>query len=702
MELLTTLLAGVLCLSSGEIPQPDWLVTPVASAAEIREDTTGNQICLSNGIISRTILLAPNAATVGFTNERTGKTLLRGVKPEAIIVLNGKRIAVGGLQGQPDYAYLDLDWLARMTSDPAAMQFERYEVVPTRPRYPWRPKRHSDNAPWPPKGAALALHFIPSEQLAKHYPGLRVTVFYEIYDGIPVLSKWVTVRNEGEKELRLDGLDTEILAINEEQKPLFHAESDYAFNTMVTTRWVPDPDYPTQVNYECTSPILMMSGYPTGPGIVLKKGQSFDSFRTFELIHDNEDRERMGLARRRMMRVLAPQVTENPIFMHVRESTSDAVRLAVDQCAEVGFEMVILTFWSGFDIESEKPEYIARFKSDVDYAHSKGVEIGGYTLMTASRDVGRKYNCISPKTGKPGSMFGQSACLASEWSDGYFKRVLNFMDATGMDMIETDGPFHGDVCASREHKYHLGLDDSQLRQWQRCAGFYHACRERGIFINSPDYYYLAGSNKCGIGYKETNFSLPRWRQILIARQNIYDATFEKTPSMGWMFVPLVEYHGGGKEATLEPLSAHLTEYEWYLAQNFGSGVQACYRGPRLFDTDATREVVKKWVDFYKAHRPILDSDIVHVRRPDGQHIDCVMHVNPALDERALVMAYNPTEQALQDNIRLDFYYTGLTDDARISEQGKTETVCSLDRQYCVTLPVSLRPKGITWFVVSEN
>ena len=114
-----------------------------------------------------------------------------------------------------------------------------------------------------------------------------------------------------------------------------------------------------------------------------------------------------------------------------------------------------------------------------------------------------------------------------------------------MDVIETDGPYHGDVCAATTHKHHNGLADSQLRQWEACVRFYHECRKRGIYINSPDRYYLNGSNKCGMGYRETNFSLPRERQILIARQNIYDGTFEKTPSMGWMFVPLVEYHGGG-------------------------------------------------------------------------------------------------------------------------------------------------------------
>ena len=56
-----------------------------------------------------------------------------------------------------------------------------------------------------------------------------------------------------------------------------------------------------------------------------------------------------------------------------------------------------------------------------------------------------------------------------------------------------------------------------------------------------------------------------------------------------MFVPLVQYHGGGADATLEPLSEHLDSYGAHLAQNFASGVQACYRGPRLYDTDETEK-----------------------------------------------------------------------------------------------------------------
>src|SRR5437667_202140 len=83
---------------------------------------------------------------------------------------------------------------------------------------------------------------------------------------------------------------------------------------------------------------------------------------------------------------------------------------------------------------------------------------------------------------------------------------------------------------------------------------------------------------------------PRAYQEIIERQNIFDGTWEKTPSMGWMFVPLTEYQGGGTAATIEPLKGHLPHYEQRLANLFGAGVIACYRGPRLYDNDETKAV----------------------------------------------------------------------------------------------------------------
>ena len=42
----------------------------------------------------------------------------------------------------------------------------------------------------------------------------------------------------------------------------------------------------------------------------------------------------------------------------------------------------------------------------------------------------------------------------------------------------------------------------------------------------------------------------------------------------------MECLAGGDAAMFEPLSAHIAEYEWALAQYLGAGVAACYRGYR--------------------------------------------------------------------------------------------------------------------------
>ncbi|MCE2414593.1 hypothetical protein J4G07_11350 [Candidatus Poribacteria bacterium] len=94
--------------------QNDWLVHPFDQPASIEE--TDNRLILNNGLIQRTFIISPNFATVDYTNQITGSSLLRGIKPEAVLTMNGHQFEVGGLKGQPDYAYLDSDWITDLTS----------------------------------------------------------------------------------------------------------------------------------------------------------------------------------------------------------------------------------------------------------------------------------------------------------------------------------------------------------------------------------------------------------------------------------------------------------------------------------------------------------------------------------------------------------------------------------------------------------
>ena len=102
-----------------------------------------------------------------------------------------------------------------------------------------------------------------------------------------------------------------------------------------------------------------------------------------------------------------------------------------------------------------------------------------------------------------------------------------------------------------------------------------------------------------MGYNEGQFSLPRWVDLSVSRQGFFDDTFIRTPSEGWMFLPLRNYEGGGPPAWFQPLKDHMKEYDFALAQYFGAGIIACYRGDQIFDNEDTKAIVKKWVNFYK-------------------------------------------------------------------------------------------------------
>ena len=76
--------------------------------------------------------------------------------------------------------------------------------------------------------------------------------------------------------------------------------------------------------------VALTSTYPLGPGAQIGQsgfhGRDFTSFHTYVLLHDSDDTERQGLAVKRMYRTLAPQITENPTFMHLTKTTPAGIR----------------------------------------------------------------------------------------------------------------------------------------------------------------------------------------------------------------------------------------------------------------------------------------------------------------------------------------------------------------------------------------
>jgi hypothetical protein len=707
---LLAALMSPLCLCAAG----DWLIDPAPFVAHITPSADGREVELANGLVRRVIRLRPDAATVALDDLTTGQSLLRSVQPEAQVELDGKKFDVGGLAGQPIGNYLSASWLDHLTAEPSAFHFAGMKTGRTEARFEWRKRREwlTEDPPWSPPGLSLTLEFVAPASLGM----ITVEVHYEIYDGLPLFAKWFVLRNRSSHAVVLDSMIVEQLGVVEQESIVdgpaanfrgayrgLDVFSDYSFGGTMNAagdapavHWTNDPAYATQVHYDRQTPCLLRCSPPIGPAQRIEAGGTFESFRVFELVQDSTERERRGLATRRAYRALAPWTQENPVLMHVRSAEPAAVREAIDQCASVGFEMVIMTFGSGINMEDERPEYLTEVKALADYGRAKGVALGGYSLL-ASRSIDAEDDAINPATGKPGgARFGNSPCLGSSWGENYFRKLRHFFEQTGCGVLENDGSYPGDVCASTNHPGHTGLQDSQWKQWKIITGFYQWCRARGIYLNVPDWYYLAGSSKCGMGYRESNWSLPREEQEIIERQNIFDGTWEKTPSMGWMFVPLTEYQGGGAAATIEPLKDHLAHYETRLANLFGAGVQACYRGPRLYDTEETRAVVQKWVAFYKAHRAILDSDMIHLRRADGRDWDGWLHVNPRVSECGLAVFYNPLPEPVARVVRVPLYYTGLTDRASVRREDGSSEEITLGRDYSAEVSVEIPAHGRTW------
>ena len=943
------LLSGVVAFAVSVVvavagDSPDWLIDGSAYKAAVHRTSDTGELVLENGLVRRTFRLVPNAATVAFDNLVTGETLIRGVKPEAIIELDGVRYDVGGLKGQPNYAYLLPEWVDQLKADPAAFQFVGYEVGDPEERIQWkRVRHHAPDAAWPPKGVHLRMDYrmpdgatraggkaLPSEtgrkrllavafdgmttlpedwtvHASKAHPrssfenegkageiytpantavyaeralppgtrlvettidvgtdksaswgpaialvwpdrvikfnvgtgaydkdskpafgvfdgrnervnigkgelrldapitlrlrieggavycdarcgegawkvyrrvalpvdaaapeavrvgkigktggtvdysgekgdlvrlrvldvaaygeldrealarenntegqgGVTVSVHYELYDGIPCLSKWLTVKNGRSSPVTVNRFSSEILALVERDSFVekregaamshpdsLHVETDFAFSAFNhgnanrhVVHWRPDPQYATQVNYARKTPCLLVVEPTYGPEQTIEQGQTFESYRTFELSYDSAERERRSLSLRRMYRTIAPWTTENPLMHHMRVARPDAVREAIDQAAEVGFEMIILSFGSGFNMDSEDPGYLDAWKAVADHAKSKNIEIGSYSLLS-SRNAGGG-NMIVPPQGQR-CTHGRCPALTSPWGQAYFDRLYRFFPRTGFTLFEHDGSYPGDVDTTPRPPLQKGEKDSRWVQWRIISDFYKWCRANGVYLNVPDYYYLSGSSKCGMGYREVNWSLPRAQQVIHTRQNIYDGTWHKTPSMGWMFVPLTQYHGGGAAATIEPLDQHRDHYERMLTSNLALGVQACYRGPRLYDTDATKALVQKWVDWFKTYRNILESDVIHGRRADGRDLDWMLHVNPKLTQKGMLVVFNPLKQEVTKTVKVPLYYTGLTEAAKVSAMGAKPAAYPLARDYSIDLPVTVPAEGMSWYVI---
>ncbi|MCQ2154183.1 MAG: NPCBM/NEW2 domain-containing protein, partial [Bacteroidales bacterium] len=495
-------------------PKSDWLIDNSGFVTTVSGTGDGKTIVIGNGLVSRSFRVIPNLATIDIYNAMTEEALLRSPSSEGSLKIDGHIYSIGGLTGQFEYGYTLSSWIDGFSPIPDSFQVVDFEIRDLQPRMEWKHKRWSLVKEWKPTGKEIVFKLAGPGLLKE----LELDLHVAVYDGYPIISKWFELNNKADYAYMLNEFMLEDLAMVEPESIVdgpvkFRPENIYVesdWDEGFTTHWEKDPRYTSQVSYALETPCQLQVRLPRGPQDIIDAGGTFKSFRNWIMPYDTEDRERKSLFFKRFCNHIAPWTSENPIFMHCTSTDPEVVRTAIDQCAETGYEMVILSFGSGLDMEDESEENIAKFKALADYAHSKGIELGGYSLY-ASRWISEEVDLINPATGKRGGMtFGSSPCICTEWGYDYFRKIRSFYEKTGFDVLEHDGSYNGDPCASTSHAHHSGLEDSQWKQHKVIDDMYRWMCAKGIFMNVPDDgFRFVGSNKSAVGYREVNWSLPR-------------------------------------------------------------------------------------------------------------------------------------------------------------------------------------------------
>jgi len=501
---------------------------------------------------------------------------------------------------------------------------------------------------WPPLGLSLTTYFTGSTN--SPYAGLDIQVHYEMYVGSPTITKWITVgtfQNPSYNNLfpiLLQGIEVETLYLDPDYTPLspitypqydqatapLYPSSgklgilvDYYYAANVT--WVAD-----SVNSGNTpgsaQPILSVSETPDMEFLLTNTNNNmWTSLRVYEILFDNGPEqgapvsrypasetyygctlgpcvansgsailggitERRGIIMKKFLSLIAPQGLENPLQNHLTASDSNSIRASCTEMASVGWEMLVLSYGSGFDVENTSPAYLAQYQSDIAFCNNLNIEVGGYDLVGWTRDPGRGWEALNADGSNSGD-----ACFGSGWYDFLLDSILTFREAANLTMIESDGPYAGYSCSNLSHTGHAGQVNSVSMQSRAMGQFYSILQSNGIYINAPDSWFMFGISKMGIGYNEGTFRLSDVDIInLVQRQVIYDATYYTLPSFAWSQIPMQTYNYNS--------ALDLVRFEAAVAAQLSYGIGTFIYQPdggSFLPAPTAQAILNRWANWFK-------------------------------------------------------------------------------------------------------
>eukprot|EP00759_Apiculatamorpha_spiralis_P003710 PhF_6_TR11721/c0_g1_i1/m.19116 len=576
---------------------------------------------------------------------------------------------------------------------------------------------------------------------------ITVSVHYEMYDGLPFMRKWVSVSvAAGGPSVVVNALTIENLRapnFGPDQMTILQVQpnnptpatqqvvpqNDQSFPGRTQQLWYFDPMYDQGNDQELHVPYTyytyLQVGYgvdttfggSTGPGVLVTATAPFDSISIRTVLHDTTDWERQGLAIRLVQATLAPQLTETPLHYMITDiSSTAAFRLAIDQAAQTGFEIVIVGYGAaGYcgmcDDQIMNASWVSWFGQQVAYAKGKNVGVSAYTLMQHN-GWGESVPPQEQVLNRDGTR-GGIACFATDWHATYRQHVLNFAKTVGLSGVETDGQYENAACgdAGGDH-HHNGLDGSYDAQLKATLTFNQAMKGLGIYQTGADAYYWDGANNWNHADTDAGYSLPDlWERLTVGREYVYDSTTTRLASSGSYGI------GDISNAAKQCGNDRVLCMDYALASFFAVGVNptivASSLWPPADPMSATlSSLLSSWTTFYAKYRTVLTSRIsLHIARPTSRSYE----VSAMLWKgQGIIAVFNPTATQQQDTVYVPLYYGsfGYGAQVMISAAGSSNLLNPVFLRnatvgkdggglYDVMIPINVSSRAYTLFFISQ-
>jgi len=526
---------------------------------------------------------------------------------------------------------------------------------------------------------------------------LEVNVLYEISEKLPFIKKSVSVKNLSGKTITIQNICIELLYEVRISKEI-HVIHDYRENVTGSDR-----HFKGYYDYQ----------FPEDIDITLESGEEIHSFNVFEVFTPG-DQAGQSVCIGRVLKEIAPWAVKQEIafqaFNVPSSNGTGGFYDLIDKCADAGFEKFLFfvdQIWTNIgDYKIRRdlfPNGLSDLKKLIDYIHSRKMKAGiycSYSIAWHDSEICKRHpewECVDTD----GTKFDPAAlgnmCFLSEWGNYISEKIMWLTDCLEFDEINIDGPT-SIPCYSSGHA-HSSIGNYQYQNWLWEKALFAKLKEKGKNITIPRgiNYILMGANKIPGGYTEEDFCHSNGIQLVNNYRTRMFYSRNQSPAWAvWGFAALGNYHGNS--IAMSEKDVHILDHA--LGSVFGYGNGGALSGANLYCGKETREILLKWVSFFKKYREVLSGDFLPISHPDGIHPDAVLYACADSIIPALCLIFNPTPEEKDINLIFPLHHAGFSPNKTASLNERE--ILNLDSHSQGIATVKLNPYEIRVMEITQE